>query len=124
MTRRRGERGELQVGCIIGAIVLLLAVVIAIKVVPAMMKVYEFQDEIVSIADRASTTRFRNKPKKIVDAVINKAEELNLRVAPDDVEVTFTKKFVTIEVEFDIELEFPGYTRIWHKKIKEERPVW
>jgi len=124
MSRRRCERGELHIGCIIGVIVLLVAVLVAIKAVPVMINVYNFQDEIVGIADRASTTRYRNKPKVMVEAIKAKAEELKIPVAPDNIKVEFTQKFVTIEVSYDLEIEFPGYTYVWHKEHKEERPVW
>ena len=124
MKRWRWQRGEIQVGCIIGAIALLIAVLIAAKAIPVMLRVYEFQDDIVTLADRASTTRYRNKPKKIVQAVIDKAEASRIPLSPDNIEITITKKFVTIEVVFDIEMEFPLYTYVWHREIKEERPVF
>ena len=124
MNRWRSQRGEIQVGCIIGAIVLLIAVVVAIKAIPIMMNVYEFKDTIVELADKASTTRYRNKPKKLKQAVKDKADELRIPLSPDNIDITTTNKYVTIEVVFDIEIDFIVHTYVWHQDIKEERPVF
>jgi hypothetical protein len=111
----RFQKGELNVGCLIGAIVLVIVVLIAIKTVPVMLKVGDMQDGIVRIAERANLTRYRTNPKLISQAVQEKAEQLGLPVALENIDVQRRSNEIRIRVEYDVEIKYPGYTYTWHK---------
>jgi hypothetical protein len=118
----RWQRGELQPGCIVGVIIILLVAVVAIKAIPAMMRVYEFQDEIIRLADRANR---RDYPvKRIHDMLVEKAADLRLPVGPEEIKITKTTKVIEVHIEYDYEIHFPGYTYVWHKVHHEERPLF
>jgi hypothetical protein len=118
----RRQKGELSPGCIVGVIVLGVMALIAIKTVPVMMRVYEFEDEIVRFADRANRRDY--PPKRIQEKIFEAAERLRIPIPPEEIKVRKTKKYVTVEVEYDIEIDYGVYTYVWHKEHKEERPLF
>ena len=104
-------------------VVLLAAAFIGIKTVPIMASVYEFQDEVVRIADKANIPSWK-EPKRMQEALLRKAEELRLPVAPEAIKVTRTEKNVEIKVAFDVEIDYGFYTYRWHKQLNEFRPLF
>ena len=122
MSRWRRQRGEITPGCIFSLIFLLLVVVVALKAVPAMMTVGEFEREVDKLADRANRTDY--PPKRIHRMLYEKAEELRLPLGPKDIEVKKTSKHVTIKVEYDLEVDLIVYTYVWHKEHEEVRPLF
>jgi hypothetical protein len=113
-------------GCIVGVVVLLIAVVVGINFVPAMMDVYSFQDEIVRISEKAGAIKRRhgkNTAKEIQRRLAEKANELGLPIGVDEIEVKISKKIVEIHVVYDLEVNLIVYTYVWHKEHHEERWV-
>jgi len=118
----RWQRGELQAGCIVGAVILLVVALVAIKTVPIVMRVSEFQDEVSRLADRANR---RDYPEdRIRKALEKKAQELRLPVGADAMKITKTERTFDIHIEYDLEIVYPGYTYVWHKVHHEERPLF
>ena len=124
MSGWRFQRGEITPGCIIGIIVLIVAAVIAIKTIPVMTRVYEFTDEAVRVADAANSPSLRNKPKAMAERLAGKARDLQLPVTPEMIKVTLSEKYVQIQCEFDVEIDYGVYQYTWHRKIDESRPLF
>jgi hypothetical protein len=122
MSWRTRQRGDVPVGCILGLILLLIVALIGIKVVPVMIKFGELDREIEALADRAN--RWDYTDKRIRDRIILKAEELDLPVTEKDVRIERSKNWVKVWVEYQYEIDFPGYTYVWHKEHYENRPLF
>jgi hypothetical protein len=122
MNRRHGQRGDVPVGCLVGLIVLGLAVMVGIKTTPIIINVGEFEKEVVLMADRANSRGWDNK--RMIQTLVNKADELGVPVTPENILIERTQSRFRISVSFVKEIEFPGYTYVWDKKIDEERPLF
>ena len=123
MSGWRGQRGEISPGCIVGVVILLIAAFIGIKTVPRMMNVYEFSDEVSRIADKANTITWKD-PKRMRDALIRKSQELRLPVDPEAIKITRTQKNLTIDVTYDLEIDYGVYTYVWHREESQFRPLF
>jgi len=118
----RGQRGELSVGCLVGVVLLLLVTVIAINVVPPMLRVYEMQTTVESMADRANRRDY--KDARILREILEKADELRLPVEPQDVKIKRTRSYIDITVTYDIKLKILFWTYDLHKVHSENRPLF
>ncbi len=118
----RFQRGDVPVGCLVGMVVALLVVLISIKVVPLRIKVGEFNKEISTLADRANRRDYNDK--RILKDILYEAEQLDLPVTKENVTIKRTSSRIKIDVVYDIEIEFPGYTYVWHKEHHHDRPIF
>jgi hypothetical protein len=121
MTRWRFQRGDVPVGCLVGMVVMLLVALIAIKVAPLMISVGELDKEISTLADRANRREYRDE--RIVRDILTTAENLDLPVTKKDISINRTSKRIKITVTYDVPIEFPGYTHVWHKRHFHDRPL-
>lgn len=122
MSRWRGQRGDVPVGCLVGLIVLGVVVMVGIKTTPIIINVGEFEKEVALMADRANSRSWDNK--RMIQTLVNKAEQLDVPVTPENILIERSQSRFRITVSFVKEIEFPGYTYVWDKKIVEERPFF
>lgn len=122
MDRWRFQRGDVPVGCLVGMAVALLVVLICIKVVPIRINVGELDKEIATLADRANRRDYNDK--RILKDILAAAETLDIPVSKKDVTIKRTSSRIKIDVVYDIPIEFPGYTYIWHKEHHHDRPIF
>ena len=118
----RCQRGDVPVGCLVGGIVVLVVVLVAIKVVPIQINVGELDKEIGVLADRANRREYNDE--RILKSILAKAEALDLPVTKKHVDINRTSTRIKIRVVYDIPIEFPGYTYVWHKEHYHERPIF
>ena len=118
----RYQRGDVPVGCLVGGAVALIVILIAIKVAPIMIHVGELDKQIGVYADRANRREYNDK--RIERAILTKAEQLDLPVTKKDISIKRTSNRIKIVVVYDIQIEFPGYTHVWHKEHFHERPLF
>jgi hypothetical protein len=118
----RYQRGDVPVGCLVGGAVALIVVLIAIKAAPIMIHVGELDKQIGVYADRANRREYNDK--RIERAILTKAETLDLPVTKKDIKIKRTSNRIKITVVYDVPIEFPGYTYVWHKEHFHERPLF
>ena len=121
MPRRRTERGEGNVGCILWLVALGIALLIAWKAVPVKIQsaeLYDFMDETAKF--RAERTPTEELEKQIVD----RARQLGIPLDKKNVRVERRGDRVYMEVEYTIPVEFPGYTYLWHFRQTLDRPIF
>lgn len=121
MKTRRFQRGDVPIGCLVGGVVALVVVLIAIKVAPLMIDVGELDKEITALADRASRHDYNDA--RILRDILQKAEDLNLPVTQDEVTIKRSSKRIKITVIYDLPIEFPGHTYVWHKQHFHDRQL-
>ncbi|MCP4903033.1 MAG: hypothetical protein GY906_39215 [bacterium] len=120
----RIQRGEISVGCLIGFAVLIVVALIAIKTVPVMISVGEMQKEIEGLAERGNMSHRYRQDSFLHARIIDKSEDLRLRLSPENVKIERRSQDIRIRVEYDIEIRYPGYTYIWHKKHDVQRQLF
>jgi hypothetical protein len=119
MRMGRRERGESQFGCLIGLILLGLAIFVAWKMIPAKVKAAELRQTVVDEAKSAGT----HNDDRIRAAIMAKAREDNLPVTEDNIKIVRGNNEITVTVTYTIPLVFPGYTYNWHIVQEERSPI-
>ena len=120
MLRKRRERGEGQFGCLVGLVVIALAGLIAYRMIPIKIKAAELRDTIIDEAKSAG----QHNVKRIRASILSKAEHLELPVADEDIEITRKAAEITIDVQYTVPVEFPGYTYDWNFHVHTENPIF
>jgi hypothetical protein len=118
----RYQRGDVPIGCLVGGVVALIVILVAIKVAPVMIHVGELDKQIGVYADRANRREYNDR--RIEQGILAKAESLDLPVTKKDIDIKRTSNRIKITVIYDIAIEFPGYTYVWHKQHFHERPLF
>ncbi|MEA2336787.1 MAG: hypothetical protein QOE82_794 [Thermoanaerobaculia bacterium] len=119
MRNSRRQRGESQFGCLIGLILLGLAIFVAWKMIPVKVKTAELRQTVVNEAHSAGT----HSDDRIRGAILAKARENNLPVTEQDVTIVRGNGEITVTCEYTVPIAFPGYTYNWHLKHEERAPI-
>jgi hypothetical protein len=122
MTRWRSQRGDVPIGCLIGFVVAVVVALIAIKTVPVMIAVGEFDKEVKAYADRASRPDYNDK--RIQKDLLAIAEELDIPINAKAIWIKRSANRIKIRITYDYPIEFPGYTYVWKKEHYEDRPLF
>jgi hypothetical protein len=120
MVRNRSERGEGQFGCLVGLVFLLIAGLIAYKMVPVKVKSADLRDTVKDYAKSAG----QFKDGEIRKAILEKAETLELPVGEENIEIDRKGNEINVAVEYTVPVEFPGYTYEWHFSHKATNPIF
>jgi len=118
----RYQRGDVPVGCLVGGFVALIVTLVSIKVAPIMIHVGELDKQIGVYADRANRREYNDK--RIERGILKKAESLDLPLTKKSISIKRTSNRIKITVIYDITIDFPGYTYVWHKEHFHERPLF
>ena len=120
MRKSRRERGESQFGCLIGLILLALAIFVAWKMIPVKVKAAELRQTVVDEAKSAGT----HNDDRIKAAILAKAREDNLPVTEQDINIVRGNGEITVTVTYTIPIVFPGYTYNWHLVHEAQNPIF
>jgi len=120
MLRNRRERGEGRLGCLFGVILLLLAALIAYKMIPVKVKAADLRDAIQDEAKSAG----QKTDKEILAAILQRAQILELPVTEEQVRIDRAANSIKIDVDYTVPVEFPGYTHQWHFRTRTDNPIF
>jgi hypothetical protein len=118
--RHQRQRGEWNMGCVLWAAVLIVAVVFCWEAVPVKIKNVEFEDFLVEQAKFSYNTN----ADQIRRMVLQKAGELEIPLDPKALHVERHPKQVRIRAEYVIPVEFPGYTWNWEFQHDVRRDIY
>jgi hypothetical protein len=118
--RELRERGAGTLGCIFGLLLLLVAVIVGLKVVPAKIAVADLEDYCRQQAERGSL----ENDERMHEHILDKATSLNLPVRAEDIKITRAHGQIEVQVVYDMHLKFPLYTYDWHVVTDVERPLF
>jgi hypothetical protein len=104
---RYRERGAGRLKPILWTLVLASFVYVAVKVVPALINEFEFQDGIQTIARYATVTR--QTPEQIRTAVLKEAQKDDVPAAAEDIKVEAVSGNVRIHVEYSVIVDLTVY---------------
>src|SRR5688572_17161337 len=96
MLRNRRQRGESQFGCLVGIVVLLVAGVLAYKLIPIKVKAADLRDTIVDEAKSAG----QHDERVITRNILAKAQELKFPVAEENIKISRKSTYVIIDVNY------------------------
>ena len=120
MRKSRRERGEGQFGCLIGLILLGLAIFVAWKMIPVKVKAAELRQTVVDEAKSAGT----HNDDRIRAAILAKAREDNLPFTENDVKIVRSLAEIIVTMTYTIPIVFPGYTYNWHIEHQAKNPIF
>lgn len=120
MRRNRSQRGEGQLGCVVGLVLLLVAVFVAYKMIPIKVKAAEIRQEVVDEAKQAGT----HGDERIVATIVQKAQEVGLPVTPEDISIERRANQISVDVRYTVPVVFPGYTYQWNFHHHAENPIF
>ena len=118
--RNRWELGEGQAGCVFGLLIFLAALFIAYKMIPIKVKAAELRGTIVDEGKSAG----RHDNARIIKAIVAEAEEQGLPVGKNEIKISRARGQIEITVEYDVPVEFPGYTYQWHFRHHVQNPIF
>jgi hypothetical protein len=119
-SRSRAQRGEGQMGCLVGLVFIAIAVFISFKLIPIKVRAAELRQEVV---DQAKAAGMRGDDK-IMAAILRKAEDNHLPVTVDNVKINRTANTINVDVTYTVPVEFPGYTYQWSFNHHAENPIF
>jgi hypothetical protein len=118
--RNRRELGEGKLGCLFGLIILLLAGMVAYKMIPIKVKAAEMRDETFDLARSAG----QHTDKWIADALLAKGQKLELPVTEQGIKIDRSGGEIRVDVDYTVPVQFPGYTYQWHFHHRAENPIF
>lgn len=120
MLIRMNQKGEGRLGCVVGILILALACFLAYKLIPAKIQAAEMRD-VVQDESRSASGRNTASVKK---AILARAEELKVPLDAEDCVVTRRGDYIRVEIEYTVNIEFPGYVYPKTYKFTAENPVF
>jgi hypothetical protein len=120
MRRSRREAGEGQVGCLVGLVILFIAIFIAYKMVPVKVKSADLRQTVVDEAKSAGS----HSDDQIRKQILLKAQDSNLPVTDDSITIERTGNLIRVDVDYTVPIVFPGYTMQWHQHHHAENPIF
>lgn len=110
--RRAGERGAGHLKVVVWLAVLACLIFVGIKTAPVLFDEFEFQDAVQSAARMGSVSV--GTATDIRDGLVNKAQELNIPIKPEDIQVAKGPGTVSIEAPYSVTVDLGVYQWTFH----------
>jgi hypothetical protein len=120
MRRNRRESGEGQLGCLVGLVLLLLAIFVAWRVVPVKVRAADLRQTVIDETKSGG----QHNDAQIVKYILAKAADVDLPLTEDNIKINRREHDIAVDVEYTIPIEFPGYTYQWHIHNHAENPIF
>lgn len=121
MRRNRHERGEGNFGCLVGLVVMLVAIFIAYKMIPIKVKNAEIR-EVCADEAKSAGTRGDDTIRK---SILQKARENQLPITDENIKIDrTTPNMIKLDVEYEVPVDFPGYVYHWKFHHHMENPLF
>lgn len=118
--RRLRASGEGKLGCILWLLLFAAAGLIAWKMIPVKIASSQLYDYMEDEAKFSAGNTVEVLEKRILD----KALELDLPVKKEDIKVEKVGDNIKMRAVFNVPIEFPGYTYVWHFDHQLNRPIY
>ena len=122
MTVWKNQRGDVPVGCLLGFVVLVLLAIFVMNVMPAQLKLGDFEKRITELADRCNRREYNNE--RIKRDILVKAKDLDFDLPEKNVKIERNDRRIKIYVHFDQVIRLPGYVWVRPQEIRLERPIF
>ena len=105
--KRDAEKGAGRLKAILWTLVLAALVYVSVKVIPAFINEYEFQDGIQTLARFATVNR--ETPEQIREAVLKEAQKDDIAISPEDFKIEAVNGNVKIDVNYSVTVDLNVY---------------
>ena len=109
---RRSQRGEGKLKAIVFTAVILVAIFLAFKLVPAYVSEYQLQDKMQELARFGIVNRYSDE--QVRDNVFKVAQDLDIPAKREDIKVTVTQSFVKISLDYTVPVDLLFYSTELH----------
>ncbi|HJX96141.1 MAG TPA: hypothetical protein VJ324_11020 [Candidatus Acidoferrum sp.] len=109
---RRAERGAVTLKTVVLVTVAVLAIYLAIKLVPPYVSEYQLQDKIQELARFGIVNHYTDE--QIRDNVFKVAQDLDLPAKREDIKVSVTQSIVKISMEYTVPVDLLFYSTELH----------
>ena len=120
MLNRMNQKGEGRLGCVVGLLLLCAALFVAYKLIPVKLQATEMRDA-VQDTSRSASGKSNEEVRKLL---FHRAQELKVPIQEKDIVISRRADFIKIEVAYDVQVEFPGYTMNKRFEFEAENPVF
>lgn len=117
---RSGPPGQGRFGCILWAVALGLAVLVAWKAVPvklADVELADFIEQQVQFAGGSTDEQIRKR-------ILQRAKELDIPLDPKNLEIKKGSQRIQLHCTYSVELDFSVYTYVWNFEHEFDRPIF
>jgi hypothetical protein len=118
------QAGQGKVGCVLWILLFAVAGLVAYKTIPVKVASSKLHDFMVEQARHEQAMRVGRRSDAIQTAIFNRANELDLPVAKEQIRVSKDQSRIIMEVSFTVPVEFPGYTYHWRFNYVVNRPLF
>jgi hypothetical protein len=115
------QRGEGRTGLLIAVIVVGAAVVTGMKIIPVRVAAYEFRDV---LREEARYGAVRNTDAAVAQRILERAEELNVPLKPENLSVRRTQHEITIVASYQQPIDLKLTTYVYRFNAKEVAPLF
>lgn len=121
MRRIETQRGEGNLGCILWALVAVVAIHVSWMMVPVKIANAQLSDFMEDQAEQAE----HRSPEELEKRILAKARELNVPLDPKKLEVQRRRDHIYMKGEYTQPVRFfGGYTYEWHFVLDIDRPIF
>ncbi|HXA56410.1 MAG TPA: hypothetical protein VNU84_03165 [Candidatus Acidoferrum sp.] len=107
--KRRGERGGSKLNMLLAILIVGGIAYVGWKLIPPYFANYQFQDAIETESRFALTGYPKRSQDDIQNEVFKKAQELGIRVKPDDVHVVMDATTCAISLDYSVPIDLQVY---------------
>jgi len=118
--RNRRELGEGQFGCLVGLIILLAGIFVAYKMIPVKVKAAEIRQ----LTEDESRAAGQHNDEQIRATILRKAKDNDMPIGEENIKIERRSQQIKIDVEYDMPIQFPGYTYTWHFHHHTDNPIF
>jgi len=104
---RSSERGAGALKAIVWTLILASFVYVCVKVIPALVSEYEFQDGIQTVARFASVSR--QTPEQIRTNVLSEAQKADIAINPEDIKIEALSGNIKINADYSVTIDLIVY---------------
>jgi hypothetical protein len=109
---RRSQRGAGKLKAIVFTVILLLAIYMAFKLVPAYVSEYQLQDKMQELARFGVVNRY--SAEQVRENVYKVVQDLDIPAKREDIKVTVTQEVVKISLDYAVPINTIFYNTELH----------
>jgi len=120
----RDERGKGSLRALIALAIVGMLVYGGLTIIPVRSAAFQLDDEIREQVVLAGSGRRRVADEEIRRAIMTRAADLGLPVDARALVIRRTRGQISIDLEYSVPVELPGYTFDWHFESHHDGPVF
>lgn len=121
---RSDERGKGTIRTLLSLALVAVVVYAGMKFIPVRAAAYQLDDEVREQVVLAGSGRRRVADDEIRRTILTRAQSLGLPVDTRALVIRRTGSEIYIDLEYDVPVELPGYTYVWHFESHHVGPVF